>query len=246
MSTQSSVQAMLLALGAVIGANVCNAALTVPPHTPDVWGGAAYGAALGHSSHLFAFSGADGPTKEGSGFTGLLRPELYSVQFGDTVLDLRLDNGVRSADAGNGTLLAATSDVIAVASSSGPDARSAESPELLLTFSAWNLLFGYSPDAALRKTESKVTSGLGSTGHCNLTGFWKFGARSYSYHFQEAADGSFTVTSPAGSWRAANGQRDTNGSITITFALVDGHTFTDHAVAPVNTVLRYCRIILFS
>jgi hypothetical protein len=35
----------------------------IPPHTPDVWGGAAYGAALGHSSHLFAFSGADGPVR---------------------------------------------------------------------------------------------------------------------------------------------------------------------------------------
>jgi hypothetical protein len=39
------------------------AALVIPPHTPDVWGGAAYGAALGHSSHLFAFSGADGPVR---------------------------------------------------------------------------------------------------------------------------------------------------------------------------------------
>ena len=39
------------------------AAVVIPPHTPDVWGGAAYGAALGHSSHLFAFSGADGPVR---------------------------------------------------------------------------------------------------------------------------------------------------------------------------------------
>jgi hypothetical protein len=39
------------------------AVVVIPPHTPDVWGGAAYGAALGHSSHLFAFSGADGPVR---------------------------------------------------------------------------------------------------------------------------------------------------------------------------------------
>ena len=45
-------------------------AVVIPPHVPDVWGGAAYGAALGHSSQIFAFSGADGPTSEGSGFVG--------------------------------------------------------------------------------------------------------------------------------------------------------------------------------
>ena len=40
-------------------------AVVIPPHAPDVWGGAAYGPTLGHSSHIFAFSGADGPTSEG-------------------------------------------------------------------------------------------------------------------------------------------------------------------------------------
>ena len=117
------------------------AALIVPPHSPDVWGGAAYGAALGHSSHLFAFSGADGPTQEGSGFTGLLRPQRYSVQFNQLTLDLQLEDS-----AGNGTLLAASSDVVAVAASPGGE------PELVLAYSAWNVLLGYSPKVSLYKT----------------------------------------------------------------------------------------------
>jgi hypothetical protein len=61
---------------------VSRAAVDIPKHAPDVWGGAAYGlmaSYMGHSSHLFAFSGADGVTQEGSGFTGLLMPERYAV-----------------------------------------------------------------------------------------------------------------------------------------------------------------------
>ena len=50
----------------LLSAWTTHAAIVIPPHVPDVWGGAAYGATLGHSSHLFAFSGADGPTSEGS------------------------------------------------------------------------------------------------------------------------------------------------------------------------------------
>ena len=181
----------------------------------------AYGPALGHSSHLFAFSGADGPTQEGSGFTGLLRPERYSIQFGTTTLDLRLADSE-----GNGTLLAASSDVIAVAASAGSH------PELVVAYSAWNVLVGYSPAASLRKTVAQMAPASART--CNLTGSWNYPPRRYDYHFEESADGSFVVTSSAGSWRHARGNVSSDGSIAITFALDDGGTFTDHAPALVS------------
>ena len=196
------------------------AALIIPPHTPDVWGGAAYGAALGHSSHLFAFSGADGPTQEGSGFTGLLRPQRYSVQFNQLTLDLQLEDS-----AGNGTLLAASSDVVAVAASPGGQ------PELVLAYSAWNVLLGYSPKVSLYKTTAEASAA--PTSWCNLTGSWNYAPRSYDYRFEEAADGSFVVTSAAGSWQQATGHVSSDGSITITFKLANGGTFTDHAPAVV-------------
>ena len=208
-------QALLLLGGGGGGFASATTALVIPPHTPDVWGGAAYGAALGHSSHLFAFSGADGPTQEGSGFTGLLRPQRYSVQFGSTTLDLRLADS-----AGNGTLLAASSDVIAVAA--GADGQ----PELVLAYSAWNVLLGYSPEASLRKAAVEAAT---PASHCNLTGSWNYHPRSYDYQFDEAADGSFVVTSTAGSWRNASGHVAADGSVTITFALDAGGTFSDHA-----------------
>lgn len=51
-------------LASVIGVS-CG--LVVPNGTPDVWGGPALGHVMGPSGFIFAFSGADGPTKEGSG-----------------------------------------------------------------------------------------------------------------------------------------------------------------------------------
>ena len=43
---------------------------------PNVWGGAGLGRVGTLSGHLFAYSGADGPTSEGSGFVGVLTPVL--------------------------------------------------------------------------------------------------------------------------------------------------------------------------
>ena len=55
----------------LLWASTALAAPVIPAHVPNVWGGAAFGAALGHSSHLFAFSGADGPVAGGAWRVGL-------------------------------------------------------------------------------------------------------------------------------------------------------------------------------
>ena len=75
-------------------------------------------------------------TQEGSGFTGLLRPERYSVAFGGTTLQLNLGGS------SNGTLRVASSDTIVVDGDSG-------AAELVLTYPSWNILVGYAPHALL-------------------------------------------------------------------------------------------------
>ena len=46
----------------------------------------------GGTGMIFAFSGADGPTREGSDFTGLLTPQRFGVEFfGNATLTLGPD-----------------------------------------------------------------------------------------------------------------------------------------------------------
>ena len=85
--------------------------------------------------------------------------------------------------------------MIAVAASAGGE------PELVLAYSAWNVLLGYSPETSLRKTAVEAAA---PASRCNLTGGWNYHPRSYDYQFEEAADGSFVATSTAGSWRKAS------------------------------------------
>jgi hypothetical protein len=205
------------------------AGVVLPPHVPNVWGGAALGVPLSASSHLFAFSGADGPTKEGSGFTGLLTPERYAIQYGGTTLAVQL--GASTGTSGeNGTLLAASSDAIVVAATGSSAAP--QLPAIVLAYQAWNVLVGYAPKAQLRSTAPGIGVVAPAWGGCNLTGSWNDPPRRYSYVVVEAADGSFTAHSTSGSWSEAVGQVAADGSIKITFTLHSGMAFSDHAPAP--------------
>ena len=209
--------ALLLALQ-----RLAAAAVVIPPHPPNVWGGAAYGAALGHSSHLFAFSGADGPTREGSGSTGLLTPQRCSVTFG-TVGKATLELGLTT---GNGTLKVASSDTIVVDGDSGAS-------ELVLTYTAWDTLVGYAPKATLADTEPAQATNAA----CNITGGWAKGAASSTgalaeYDIVEAMDGTFTATAPgASSWHKASGTVGVDGSLAIVFGTPTCTPFKDHAPA---------------
>ena len=143
-------------------------AVDIPEHVPNVWGGTTYGLMapyMGHSSHLFAFSGADGETQEGSGFTGLLLPELYAVNLfvfnrGSDLQSHTLKLSIGDGPA-NGTLVAASSDTIVIESQTAVS-------ELVLTYSAWNVLIGYSPVVSLTSDNSSLTS-LDELG-CTSTG----------------------------------------------------------------------------
>ena len=110
---------------------------------------------------MFAFSGADGPTNEGSGFVGLLLPELYAVQFssGDATIHLGLGPG------DNGSLAVASSDVIVV------NGKASSDPAVVLAYSAWDLMVGYSP-------YSRLDADFGSDAGCNITGQWSKGGGS--------------------------------------------------------------------
>lgn len=181
---------------------------------------------------MFAYSGADGTTQEGSGFVGLYQPQLYQVQFlaGDALLDL----GV--AGDKTGYVLAATSDVIAVASGnptddmpqdgSGPKHASSQAglPEVVLTYQAWDTLVGYAPSVALkgvwREDQSDTTrsSAIRQSKFvvCNISGKWHDHSE---YVIAEVADGKFSVTSlTPHSWAHASGSINLqNGSVTITY-----------------------------
>jgi len=170
-------------------------------------------------------------TQEGSGFTGLLRPERYSVAFGGTTLQLNLGGS------SNGTLRVASSDTIVVDGDSG-------AAELVLTYPSWNVLVGYAPHALLAPSaeedqpQALPSRATAAAAACNLTGGWAKGPPTSAasrppaeYTFVEAADGSFTVTaSGASSWHTASGSVATDGSVRISFG-TKPKPFEDHAPA---------------
>ena len=201
------------ALAAVAALAATAAASIVIPEQrgPNVWGGAAYGAALGHSSHLFAFAAADGAAQEGSGFTGLLTPTRWVVQFRGSTLRLSLGAGSDM----NGTLSVASSDVVVVNGAGGG------TPQLVLAYAAWDVLVGYAPQSSLALTELQLAPSA-----CNIIGGWVKGALPNGggasgqegikgmakkgqppYEILENADGSFTATaaSPPSSWKTGSG-----------------------------------------
>ena len=140
---------------------------------PNVWGGRAFGNVGGVSGHLFAFSGADGATQEGSGFVGVLGRALYDIVFDGGGATLHCGFGSGSPD---GTLLAASSDALVVAASSSSDAT----PGVVVAYSSWDLLLGRAPEVSLRQTSvtGAVTGGgddRRSSAPCNLTGCWHVG-----------------------------------------------------------------------
>ena len=138
-ATQLRYCIMALLAGAAAGSVV------IPAHVPNVYGGAALGIwewgkrmangtwLPGVTGMIFAFSGADGPTREGSDFTGLLTPQRFGVDFfGNTTLTLGPDQP---------QVAVASSDVLVVGDGS--------QPTIVLAYAAWNILVGYAPDAAL-------------------------------------------------------------------------------------------------
>ena len=120
--------------------------VVIPAHVPNVYGGAALGIwewgknvnghwLPGSTGMIFAFSGADGPSDEGSDFTGLLTPKRFGVNFfmqGNTTLTLGPDQP---------EVAVASSDVLVVGD--------AAQPTIVLAYAAWNVLVGYAPEAAL-------------------------------------------------------------------------------------------------
>eukprot|EP00041_Stephanoeca_diplocostata_P022220 m.527607 g.527607 ORF g.527607 m.527607 type:complete len:770 (-) comp22012_c0_seq3:281-2590(-) len=222
--------------------------LKVPAHVPNVWGGSARGVTgmTKNSGQMFAYSGADGSTQEGSGFVGLYQPQLYQIQFlaGDAVLDLGLSDGKQTdtESVPAGYILAATSDVIAVASKNqlSKEHRSKDEnernytqsvlPEIVTTYQAWDMLVGYAPSVELkgvwRDDHILVANSTGTSSTvCNISGKWHDHSE---YVITEGADGSFSVVSlTPHSWaRAAGFVNLANGSLTITY----DNGKVDHAI----------------
>eukprot|EP01065_Artemidia_motanka_P007391 TRINITY_DN13677_c0_g1_i1.p1 TRINITY_DN13677_c0_g1~~TRINITY_DN13677_c0_g1_i1.p1 ORF type:complete len:580 (+),score=192.49 TRINITY_DN13677_c0_g1_i1:7-1746(+) len=139
-------------LTAVVAALQHCAAIVVPANAPDVYGGASYGTVLGRTSgHMFAFSGADGQTREGSGFVGVLTPERYGVELVGAAATLKA--GLSGADE---VVAAASSDVLVVQD------RGNRTHDLVFAWSAWDTLVGRA---------DSVTVGSGSvSGGCVAEG----------------------------------------------------------------------------
>jgi hypothetical protein len=161
---------------------------------------------------MFAFSGADGPTNEGCGFVGLLLPERYAVQFNSGSATVRM--GLEASFQNNGTLVAASSDVIIVADSQ--DKGDADSPAaMVLAYQQWDLLVGYAPVVTLEVSDD--VSGIAAV--CNVTGKWVDDKKGYD--IVETAGGKFTATAEKPiSWKQASGAVSSAGAgntITITF-----------------------------
>lgn len=137
----------------------------------------------------------------------------------------------------NGTLAVASSDVIVV---NGSTATTKGSHQIVLAYSAWNVLVGYAPAADLAPMNmmgsARSTSTGTSTSTCSITGAWYKGTALKSrdggvleYLFTENGNGSFVATSATGSWHKAEGQvHAADLTISITYALNDGTTFADH------------------
>lgn len=169
------------------------ARIDVPPNTPNVYGGPANGKVHRKpSGHMFALSGVDGPTQEGSGFVGLYGTELYSIEFvgGDASLHLSF------ATHGVETVRAASSDVLVV-EQEGSEA------DIVLAHKSWDLLVGRAPVVFLGKA-------LYVAPLCNLTGDWDEEDKTYS--IKEQADGTFEATyDHPSSWSKACGKLSEDG-----------------------------------
>ena len=182
-----------------------------PPHLPNIWGGAAFGNVMKNSGQIFAFSGADGETHEGSGFAGLLLPQIdnqtLGVQFlgGDAILQL----GFSQHQLNQPTLLVVSSDVF-VANSSG-SANAAE--QIVLAYKQWNVLVGRAPAHSLTQRFAMSSS---QSPVCNISGTWETDSKVYT--IIEDSDGIFSAHAKhPRSWRTASGHVLANGSISIVF-----------------------------
>ena len=144
---------------------VTASSLVIPPNAPNIWGGSARGKAEGsRGGFMFAFSGEDGVTNEGSGFTTLLLPRqaatplVFSFDLGDAQLDATF----RSA-----RLTAVTNDVVA---SAGGD---------VVTYPAWDTMIGEAAAVSLLKLTAAagVAGPTVASSQCNFTGSWVSGSR---------------------------------------------------------------------
>jgi len=176
------------------------AAVMIPPHTPSVWGGMAQGTTgiAAQNGHLFAFSGADGPTSEGSGFCGVLTKERYGVtwQHRPGNAGIAIDATLSTPGSAGGTLVAASSDAYVV------DKKSGGGAEIVVAHTAWNTLVGYAPAATLTTGEEQTAAG-----QCNLSGRWVQGPTPHGgeYIITQAADGEFSALTSGHTWRSASG-----------------------------------------
>ena len=179
-----------------------------PPHLPNVWGGAAYGTVMKNSGQIFAFSGADGETREGSGFVGLLLPQIdnqtLGVQFlgGDAVLKL----GFSKHQFGSPNFLVVSSDVFVANSKDNAE-------QIVVAYKQWNVLVGRAPAHSL--TQKFANSPLQSP-LCNISGTWETNAKVYT--IVEDSNGIFSARAKhPRSWRTASGRVMANGSMSIAF-----------------------------
>jgi hypothetical protein len=164
---------------------------------------------------MFAFSGEDGKTIEGSGFTALLLPHkastsVYSFDLGDARLDATFHSNALSV---------VTSDV--VATNTGD----------VVTYAAWDMIVGTAQAIAL--STLRTTGGGASTADtavysCNFTGSWRAGSRK-PYTVVEHSNATFSAraASARSSWHSAHGSvNKTMVSITFDIGKVDHGTFT--------------------
>ena len=193
---------------------------TVPPHVPNVWGGDGYGKVLsssGNSGLIFAFSGADGETREGTGFVGLLLPQTDNQTLGIRFLggDATLELSFSKPQDAQPNFVAVSSDVFVANSSS--DA----SEQIVLGHMLWNVLVGRAPVRAFANDlPSSVSKSATNSPVCNISGTWETDKSTghKMYTFAEDSNGSFIARSkhPV-SWTTAKGHVLPNGSFTILF-----------------------------
>jgi hypothetical protein len=198
---------------------IAHCEILVPANTPNVWGGPAHGHAgmTFQSGHMFAFSGADGPTKEGSGFVGLLLPERYAIGFnaGKEVPEAVIRMSLDVSGLNNGTLVAASSDVLLVNEASDSKLEAMTSATIVLAHKEWDLMVGTAPIVSLQTAAVALAA-------CNVTGVWEtvtgLTEVTKKYDLAEGADGTYSATyETPGTWTHAHGVVQSTGAISIAF-----------------------------
>ena len=116
----------------------------------------------------------------------------------------------------NGTVQAASSDVLAIGSPTVIDAvagtrAGANDAAIVLAFKAWDLMVG-------RALHADIAENFASRWVCNVTGAWAKLGDHNSYGLSEQAGGGFTaVSTHPTSWKTARGSVSQAGAVHIEF-----------------------------